>query len=276
MFVIKLTEIGLEKQAAAETGGPAFSWTHIAVGDGNGNPVTPSEGMTALVREVHRTQINAMYTNPSDPTILMVEMVLPSDIGGWAIREVGIFDAEGDMIAVGNFPDTYKPIASEGSAREMVLHCAVKVGNASVVQLVIDTSIVLATRPWVISYVTAATVVPGGTTGQVLAKKSNADGDTEWKSITDTFNIAIDVVKESQTAIAGQTVFTLAVCTTDGVAVYVEGSREFDFTVLNTTQIQLAGALPAGTRVFFVQNEPNEPLKLRRLVTGRAYFMGQM
>lgn len=276
MFVIKLTEIGLEKQAAAETGGPAFSWTHIAVGDGNGNPVTPSEGMTALVREVHRTQINAMYTNPSDPTILMVEMVLPSDIGGWAIREVGIFDAEGDMIAVGNFPDTYKPIASEGSAREMVLHCAVKVGNASVVQLVIDTSIVLATRPWVISYVTAATVVPGGTTGQVLAKKSNADGDTEWKSITDTFNIAIDVVKEIQTAASGQTVFTLAVCTTEGVAVYVEGVREFDFTVLNETQLQLAGSLTAGTRVMFVQNEPNEPLKLRRLVVGRAYFMGQM
>jgi phage-related tail fiber protein len=275
-YAIKLTQYGLTALASAEMGGPVISLTQIAVGDGNGNPVTPSDTATALVREVHRTPINALFKNPNDATIVMAEMVIPSDIGGWAIREVGLFDATGALFAYGNFPETYKPIAAEGSTREMVIHVATKVGNAENVQLVIDTSIVLATRPWVLSTITAAFLIPGGLTGQVLTKASNAAGDFTWKDPTDAVNIAVDVIKEVQTAVADQQVFTLTVCTTEGVAVYVEGGREYDITPLNATQVQLSRPLSAGTRVLFVQNEPNEPLKLRRTITGRGYFLGQL
>lgn len=275
-YLLKLTAAGAAKLTAANAGGPAVSLTHIAIGDGNGNPVAePTGNETALVHEIagQRRQINALYVSPTDSTVMMAEMVIPADQGGFAVHEIGIFDAEGGLFAYGNFPATYKPLASEGSTRDMIIEAAMKVSNSAVIQLVIDASIVIATRPWVLATMTTAFLIPGGTTGQILAKASNADGDFEWVDITDTFNIAVDVVKESHTATEGQTVFTLTTLTTDGVAVYVEGGREFDFTVLNETQVQLSAGLPAGVKVWFVQNEPNEPLKLRRLVIGRALYL---
>lgn len=278
-FLVKLTAVGLAKLTAANLpGGAAVSLTHIAVGDGNGNPVdmTNAEAKTALVHEVYRHQLNALFINPSDNTILVAEMVIPSDIGGWGIREIGVFDASGALFAYGNFPDTYKPIAAEGSTRDMVIYAAIKVSNAANVELVIDTSIVLATRQWALATFNGGFILPGGLTDQVLAKASNAAGDFKWINPTDAVNITINAIKEVQTATALQQIFTLAICTTVGVAVYVEGSREFDYTILNGSQVQLSRTLPAGTRVLFVQNEPNEPLEIRKIITGRGYFLGQL
>jgi phage-related tail fiber protein len=277
-FYLKVTAIGLAKIAAAQaTPGAHVNLTQMALGDGNGNPVTAPVGTeTALVREVYRSAINSLYINPSDSTIMMAELLVPSATGGFSIREIGVFDDTNALIAYGNFPETYKPIGTEGATRDMIVQAAVKVGTSSVVQLVIDTSIVGATRPWVIATITAAFLIPGGTTGQVLTKASNASGDVVWTNPTAALNIVVNAIKEIQTATASQNIFTLAVCTTTGVAVYVEGSREFDFTVLNSTQVQLVAGLPAGTRVMFVQNEPNEPINLRRLISGRGYFMGQL
>lgn len=275
-YYLKLTTSGLVKIAAAGTGGPVVSLTHMAAGDGNGNPVMPPTGSeTALVHETYRDQINALYVNTNDSAIMMAEFIIPSATGGWAIHEVGIFDAEGDLFAYGNFPATFKPIAESGSTRDMVVSAAVKVNNTAVIELVIDTSIVLATRQWVLSTITGAYLIPGGTTGQILKKVSNADGDYDWFDPADV-NIIVDVIKEEQTAAASQDTFTLTVCTTDGVAVYIEGVRVHNFTVLNTTQLQLLSGLSAGTKVLFVQNEPNEPLKMHKLLNGRVYFMGQI
>jgi hypothetical protein len=64
--------------------------------------------------------------------------------------------------------------------------------------------------------------------------------------------------------------------TTDGVAIYVAGTRIFDFTVLNATQVQLSTPRTAGQQIAFLQNEPNEPLQLRRIITGRGYYLGQL
>lgn len=275
MYAIKLTAVGAAKLAAANAGGPTVNLTQIAIGDGGGNPISTTPWPTALVREVARKPMISLAVSADDPTILVAEMVIPSNEGGYAIHEIAVLDSTGAVFAIGNFPATYKPTAAEGSTRDMDIKVAIKTGSDPNIQLVIDTSIIGATRQWVLATITRAYLIPGGTVGQVLAKHSNADGDTEWKSITDAINIAVDTIKETQTAAAGQTIFTLTNCTTDGIAVYIEGSREFDFTVLNTTQLQLAGSVTAGTRVFFVQNEPNEPLKLRRLMAGRAYFMGQ-
>lgn len=274
-FFLKLTPTGLAKLAAASTGGPAVSLTQMAVGDGNGNPIVTSPLPTALAREVYRTQINSLYVNPNDSTMMIAEMLIPSNVGGWAVREIAVLDSTGAVFAIGNFPDTYKPVAAEGGTRDMIVHAAIKVSNAANVQLVIDTSIVTATRPWVIATITAAYLLPGGLTGQVLAKKSNADGDFQWVNPLAVVNVTVDAIKEIQTATASQQIFTLATLTTVGTAVYVEGSREFDFTILNGSQIQLSRTLPAGVRVMFVQNAPTEPINLRRLVVSRSYFMGQ-
>ena len=261
-FFMKLTAVGAAKVAAAQAGGSNVSLTHIAVGDGNGNAVaTPTGSETALVREVYRDQIAALYTNVNDPTIMMAEMTIPSDEGGWALREIGIFDADGQLFAYGNFPETYKPIADEGSTREMVVVSAIKVANADVVDLVIDANIVLASRQWVNSIVTGAYLLPGGLTNQFLAKTSNADGDFKWVDITEGIEILINVIQEVQTLIADQTVVNFSTVTTDGLAVYIEGVRLIQntgYTITSGSQITLATSYPAGTVLHVYQNDPLE------------------
>lgn len=274
-FLTLLTNTGLAKIAAAATSGIPLQLTHLAVGDGNGNPVVPAAAQTTLAREVYRGILNSLAVDAVDATKVIAELTIASDQGGWAIREAGLFDVDGDMIAVCNLPDTYKPVVADGSTRELIIRMVIQVGNASAVTISVDPTVVIATRAWVLSSVTPALLFPGGTTTQVLAKKSNADGDTEWRDPTAALNITVDVVKEIQTAADGQDVFTLGICTTDGVAVYIEGAREFTFTVLNQTQLQLSAGLPAGTKVLFVQNEPNEPLNLRKMAAAKSYFMGQ-
>lgn len=261
--------------AAAAAGGPDIALSTMCVDDGGGNPVSITPFVPSdLVNQVYSTQINALYVNPNDSTIMMAEMVLPSNVGGWSMRGIGIRDSDGMLFAYAKFPETYKPVADESGTRDMIVSIALKVGNSEDVQLVIDTSIVIATRPWVFATITAAFIIPGGLTNQVLRKKSNADGDTEWAYITDAINVAVDVIEEPQTTVGGQAIYTLLVCTTDGVAVYIEGVRRFDFTVLNETQIKLTTPYPtSGKEIVFVQNEPNEPLKLRRLVLARALYL---
>lgn len=271
-----LTNAGAALYTAAIVSGNPVPLTAMAVGDGNGNPVTPDAAMTALVREVYRDNLSSLEVDETDQYLVFAEMIIPPDEGGWAIREVGLYTSSGVLFAVANFPDTYKPLVTDGSSRDLVIKFGLKISNTGAITLVIDASIVGATRQWVISTITPAYLFPGGTTHQVLRKVSNADGDTEWADATAALNVTVDVVKEIQTAAADQDIFTLAVCTTDGVAVYVEGAREFHFTVLNSTQVQLADGLPEGLEVMFVQNEPNEPLQIRRTVTGRAYFLGQL
>lgn len=276
IYVAKLTAVGLAKLAAASTGGPNVVLTTMCIDDGGGNPVSLDPVPSELVRKVHETQINALYVNPNDPTMMMAEMVIPSDKGGWSIRGVGIRDAAGALFAYAKFPETYKPTAEEAGTRDMIIHIAIKVGNSADVELVIDTSIVAATRPWVIATITTAFLIPGGATDQLLAKASNLPGHFKWVNRTDAVAIAVDAKVEVQATVAGQAIYTLVNMTTDGVSVYIEGVRIFGFTVLNATQIQLNTPHAfTGHEIGFVQNEPNEPLKLRQLVAGRIYFTGQ-
>lgn len=253
-----LTAVGQAKLTNALANGTTVSLTQIAVGDGNGNPVTPTEARTALVREVYRGAINSLAVDGSNPNWLVAEMAIPMASGGWTIREIGLYDVDGTLIAYGNFPDSYKPVLAEGSGKEVLVRMYLETSATSAVQLLIDPTVVLASRAWVLSQITLANIAPGGTTGQTLVKQSNAPGDAAWQSLT---SVAIDVGarREIQTAAASQTIFTLAVLNTTGVAVYVEGIRQFDFTVLDAVRVQLPAGLPAGTRVMFVQNDPAEP-----------------
>ncbi len=261
---------------AAVASGIPVQLTAMAVGDGNGNPTTPSPGQTALVREVYRNNLSSLAVDTIDSTLMFAEFIVPPTEGGWAIREVGLFTADGTLFAVANFPDTYKPIIADGSTRDLVIRFGLKLANSSAVTLVIDANIVGATRAWVVATITPAYLFPGGLTGQVLKKNSNADGDTLWSDPASSLNIVVNAIKEIQTAAALQDTFDLAVCTTVGVAVYVEGAREYDYTILTSTRLQLSRTLPSGTRVLFVQNEPNEPVNLRRIAAGYAYFLGQL
>lgn len=253
------TTSGLARMASAVATGTQIVLTNMAVGDGNGNPVTPTPGQTGLVRELYRHSVNRVYQKPGDLSRFVAELIVPASIGGFTMREVGVFDADGNLFAVGNLPDTYKPTASEGSYSDAVVRLEFVAANASVITLVVDPATAVATHTWVINNVTAATLLPGGTTHQVLRKKSNADGDTEWVDPTDA-NVVVDMIEESQTLAASQTVVTLATVTTNGLAVYIEGVRlradQWTPNATDPTKLTLATSYPAGTKLIAVQNEP--------------------
>lgn len=257
------TNAGLSRLAAAEASGTPINLVSMAVGDGNGNPVVPTPTQTALVREVYRHAPNRVYQDPNDPKLFTAEMVVPVSVSGFTMREVACFDADGTMLVVGNLPDTYKPNVADGSYSDAIVRVQFYVSNAGVVTIVLDPSVAVASQHWVINNMTPAILFPGGTTHQVLRKKSNADGDTEWADPTD-FEAVVSAIEETQTLAAGQTVIDWAVLTNEGLAVYIEGVRlrtdQFTKHPTINTRITLAASFPAGTKATGTQNEPASTL----------------
>ncbi len=143
------THAGQAKIANALALGVPLKITHMAVGDGNGQPVTPNPAQTALVREQRRAPLNTLFQDPLNPAQLVAEQIIPENVGGWWIREVGLYDETGTLIAIANSPDTYKPQLSEGSGRTQTIRMVLIVSDTSAVELKIDPSVVLATRKYV-------------------------------------------------------------------------------------------------------------------------------
>lgn len=152
-----LTTVGEQKIAAALAAGTTVNIAELALGDGAGAPVTPVENRAALVREVNRGPVGSLTQDPSNPSYLTAQRVIPPDVGGWTIREVGLFDADGDMIAYGNFPESYKPQLAEGSGKELIIRMVFEVASASAVTLAIDPSVVLASKDYVDTAIDQAT-----------------------------------------------------------------------------------------------------------------------
>lgn len=253
------TLAGLTLMTQAEATGSQILLTHMAVGDGNGNQVDPSESMTTLVRERYRATINRVYQDPSISNKFSAELVVPAADGGFTLREVGVFDSNGTLFVVGNLPDTYKPTSGEGSFSDVVVRVDFMVTNASIVEIIIDPNVVVVTQQWITNNVNACFIIPGGTTGQVLKKASNACGDTVWADPTDV-NVQVNSIEETQTLAASQTVVDWAVVNNTGIAVYIEGVRlrGDQFTKHSTinTRITLAQSYPVGTKIVGTQNEP--------------------
>lgn len=259
------TLTGLAAMASAEATGTTVNLTHMAVGDGNGNAVTPSETQTVLVRELFRSTVNRVFQDPTTPNKFTAELIIPATTGGFVLREIGVFDSNGSLFAVGNLPDTYKPVSSEGAYADTVVRLEFMVSNASVVTLMIDPNVAVATQSWIANNFSAAQLIPGGLTGQVLSKETNADGDYLWADPS-VANVVVDVIEERQTLAALQTTVILGTVSTRGLAVYIEGVRipnglaagEWkDDPAEPDTQIILGSSYPAGTEILCVQNEPS-------------------
>lgn len=154
-FYTILTNIGAALHANAQVQQTTVPWTHMALGDGNGNPVVPQQTQAGLVREVHRLPITSLEQHPDNPNWIVVEAVVPSDVGGWTVRETALYGGAGggSCIAVGNYPATYKPVLAEGAAREMVMRMVIEVSSVATVKLVIDPAVAIASRKWVESLV---------------------------------------------------------------------------------------------------------------------------
>lgn len=144
-----LTTVGAAKLANATALGVPLSITTMAVGDANGAEPTPDTAQTALIHECHRAPLNSLSVDSRNPSQIIAEQILTETVGGWWVREIGLFDDNGDLIAVGNCPPSYKPVMEEGAGREQIIRMILIVSSSDAVTLKIDPSVVLATRKYV-------------------------------------------------------------------------------------------------------------------------------
>ncbi|MCV8068647.1 phage tail protein [Escherichia coli] len=148
-FYTLLTDIGAAKLASAAALGVPLKITHMAVGDGGGTLPTPDAKQTALVNEKRRAALNMLYIDPHNSSQIIAEQVIPENEGGWWIREVGLFDESGALIAVGNCPESYKPQLAEGSGRTQTVRMVLITSSTDNITLKIDPAVVLSTRKYV-------------------------------------------------------------------------------------------------------------------------------
>ena len=148
-FYALLTNQGAAKLANATALGTKIQITEMAVGDGGGTLPTPDASQTKLIGEKRRAALNSLSVDAVNSSQIIAEQVIPENEGGFWIREIGLFDADGDMVAVANCAETYKPQLQEGSGRTQTVRMILIVNSAATVTLKIDPSVVLATRKYV-------------------------------------------------------------------------------------------------------------------------------
>ncbi|RTU53867.1 phage tail protein [Pseudomonas aeruginosa] len=147
-FMAILTAVGEARLANAQALGIAWNITQLGVGDGNGAEPMPDRLQTELVNERRRAPLNQIKVDPSNASIIIAEQVIPEDVGGWWIREIGLYDEAGDLVAVANCPPTFKPQLAQGSGRTQVVRLNLLVSSTQSITLKIDPSVVLATRAY--------------------------------------------------------------------------------------------------------------------------------
>lgn len=141
-----LTDYGTRAFAQALSQGQPLQLTQFAVGDGNGQAVTPTASATALVHQTHIAPVSAVSLDPRNNKQVIVELTIPENIGGFYIREMGVFDAQNKLIAYANCPESFKPAENSGSGKVQVLRMILKVESSSAVTLSIDNSVIFVTR----------------------------------------------------------------------------------------------------------------------------------
>lgn len=144
-----LTTQGAARLANATALGTKLNITQMAVGDGNGTLPTPDPAQTKLINQTRIAPINSLGVDANDAGQIIAEQIIPENEGGFFIREIGLYDEDGILIAVANCPETYKPLLAEGSGRTQTIRMILVVSSTSAITLKIDPSVVLATRKYV-------------------------------------------------------------------------------------------------------------------------------
>jgi len=145
-----ITKAGAAKLAAATLpNGKKVNFTAMAVGDGGGKLPEPDAGQTKLVNEVWRHALNKINQDKKNKNYVVAELVIPPEEGGFWMRETGLYDDTGTLIAVGNMAESYKPELAEGSGRAQTVRMVIMVSDIASVELAIDTTLVMATQDYV-------------------------------------------------------------------------------------------------------------------------------
>ncbi|MBX7274397.1 phage tail protein [Pseudomonas sp. ERGC3:01] len=183
-FFAMLTAVGEAKQVKADAGLMTWKLTHMAVGDANNADPIPDRLQKSLINERRRAPLNSLGPDPANPAILVAEQIIPADEGGFWIRELGLFDSDGDLVAVANCAPSFKPKMSQGSGRTQTIRMNFVVKSSNNVVLLIDPAVVTATRKFVEDSVTnaisaldcKASVLVATTASIVLAGVQTIDG----------------------------------------------------------------------------------------------------
>ncbi|KDT71623.1 phage tail protein [Escherichia coli] len=144
-----LTNQGAARLANAAALGTKLNLTQMAVGDANGTLPTPDPSQTKLINQKRIAPLNLLTVDPANTSQIIAEQIIPENEGGFWIREIGLYDDDGILIAVANCPETYKPQLQEGSGRTQTIRMILIVSSTSAITLKIDPAVVLATRQYV-------------------------------------------------------------------------------------------------------------------------------
>ncbi|HGM5293812.1 TPA: phage tail protein [Serratia marcescens] len=150
-----ITTAGAAKIAAASAGGTQLKIVSMAVGDGNGTLPTPNPAQTKLVNEKYRAVLNGLTIDKALKNHILAEMIIPANVGGFWLREMGLYDEAGTLIAVSNMAESYKPKLEEGSGRTQTLRMILIVSSTEAIQVIAGGDTVLATKDYVTDAITA-------------------------------------------------------------------------------------------------------------------------
>ncbi|ECW7221045.1 phage tail protein [Salmonella enterica] len=149
-FKTIITDYGKQRLIAAMSpGGTKLTLTQMAVGDGGGNPTNPDTTSTALVNEVWRAAVNSVTVDKTHSNIIIVELLIPAEVGGFWIREAGIYDEFNKLVAVCSLPASEKPLLEQGSGRAQTVRMTLIVSDTSIVNITIDSTTIMATNEYV-------------------------------------------------------------------------------------------------------------------------------
>lgn len=155
-FMAILTNVGAAKLANANALGIPWNLTAMGVGDANDTNPMPIATQTKLINEQRRAPLNQLRIDPANAAVIIAEQVIPADVGGWWVREIGLYDADGDLVAVANCAPSYKSLLAQGSGRTQIVRMNFIVSSIANIVLKIDPAIVLATREYVDLAITEA------------------------------------------------------------------------------------------------------------------------
>ena len=181
LYVAMLTDVGAAQLASAAANGTPWNITHMGVGDGNGITPTPSKLQTALIHENLRLPLNRLMVRADRP-VIVAELILPSTVGGWWVREVGLYDSAGLLVAVANYPATFKPTRAQGTGRTQGIRLQILVSSTANITLLDDPTLVAPTLEVVRQEIATGTAGKAARlkTSRKIALMGDATGEAQF------------------------------------------------------------------------------------------------
>lgn len=233
VYVAVLTDVGAAQLASAAATGTPLNFTHMAVGDGNGITPVPSKLQTALIHENLRLPLNRL-TARADQPVIVAELILPSTVGGWWVREVGLYDSAGRLVAVANYPATFKPTLGQGTGRTQGIRLQILVSSTADITLIDDPTLVTPTLDTVREEIAMGTAGKAARlkTSRKIALMGDATGEAQFDGSN---NATIDMVLAYSGVMPGS--YGKVTVNVKGLVVKGESLQASDIPALDATKI---------------------------------------